>query len=51
MELLSGRLRAKESDGEVFDVGRPLGGELEKLDVAPLHAIDGDWKERTRGLA
>lgn len=41
---LSGRLGAKESDGKIFDVGRPLGGELEKLDVAPLHSVNGNWK-------
>ena len=31
---------AEDPDGEVLDVGRPLGGELEELDVVPLHSVD-----------
>lgn len=33
---------AKDADGEVFDVGGPLRRQLEKLDVVPLHAVDGN---------
>lgn len=33
---------AKDTDGEVFDVGGPLRRQLEKLDIVPLDAVDGD---------
>lgn len=44
--LLRGGLAVTEqSHGQVLDVGGPLSGQLEELDVVPLHAIDGHWRE------
>lgn len=34
---------AEDPHREVLDVSRPLGGELEELDVVPLDSVDGDW--------
>lgn len=42
---------AKDTDGEVFDVGRPLRRQLEKLDIVPLDAVDGDCREEQRGVS
>lgn len=40
----SGGLAATEqSHWKVLDVGGPLGGQLEELDVTPLDSIDGHW--------
>lgn len=33
---------SKDADGEVLHVGRPLGSQLEELDIAAFHAIDED---------
>lgn len=38
---LSGFVVTENPDGKVFDVSRPLGGELEELDVRVLHAVHG----------
>lgn len=35
---------SKDADGEVLHVGRPLGSQLEELDIAAFHAIDEDPK-------
>lgn len=37
---------SKDADGEVLDVGRPLGSQLEELDVIPLHPVDENWGDR-----
>lgn len=39
---------AKDADGEVFDVGGPLRRQLEKLDVVPLDAVDGNCGQEQR---
>lgn len=36
---------AEKSDRQVFDVSGPLGGQLEELNIVPLNAIDGHWRE------
>lgn len=33
---------SKDADGEVFHVRRPLGSQLEELDIAAFHAVDED---------
>lgn len=33
---------SEDADGEVLDVGGPLGRQLEELDVVPLHTVDED---------
>lgn len=42
---------AKDTDGEVFDVGGPLRRQLEKLDIVPLDAVDGDCREEQRDVS
>lgn len=37
---------SKDADGEVLDVGGPLGCQLEELHVVPLHAIDEDCGDK-----
>lgn len=45
-ESLGGGLAvAEKSDGQVFDVSGPLGGQLEELNVVPLHAVYGHWRD------
>lgn len=36
---------AKKSDRKVFDVSRPLGGQLEELNVVPLNAVYGHCRD------
>lgn len=33
---------SKDADREVLHVGRPLGSQLEELDIAAFHAVDED---------
>lgn len=42
---------AKDPDGKVFDVGGPLRRQLEKLDIVPLDAVDGDCREEQRDVS
>lgn len=45
MGLEGGLGVSKDADGEVLHVGRPLGSQLEELDIAAFHAIDEDcWR-------
>lgn len=38
---------AEKSDRQVFDVSGPLGCQLEELNIVPLHAVNGHWREKT----
>lgn len=39
---------AEDANREVLDVSGPLGSQLEKLDIIPLHAVNGHYGERER---
>ena len=46
--LRRGLAVAEKSNGQVFDVSGPLRGQLEELDVVPLHAVYGHWRRQSR---
>ena len=37
---------AEDANRKVLDVSGPLGGQLEKLDVIPLHTVNGHYRDR-----